>query len=101
MAARREIPDESDAAEGSVKKRGQEMTMRLLSWVFFAILAASPLQAAAAEAQPVAVAIADFDNFDTTGEDAERTAAHAARVKAFTDLLRQDLAGDGSYGTAP
>ena len=45
--------------------------------------------------------IADFDNFDTAGEDAERSAEHAERVKAFANLLRDDLAGDGRYRLVP
>jgi hypothetical protein len=77
------------------------MTMRLLCWVFLAILAAGLDQTAAAEAQPVSVAIADFDNFDTTGEDAARTADHAERVKAFADLLRTDLTADSRYRIVP
>src|SRR3954469_14207749 len=77
------------------------MTMRLLPLVFFVFLTAGLHQAAAAEAQPVPVAIADFDNFDTAGEEAQRTAEHAARVNAFTDLLRTDLAADGRYRIVP
>jgi hypothetical protein len=74
------------------------MTIRpLLSWLLLVLLVAGLHQAAAAEVQPVPVAIADFDNFDTTGEDAQRTAEHAERVKMFADLLRSDLSADGRY----
>ncbi|MEJ2375529.1 MAG: DUF2380 domain-containing protein [Pseudolabrys sp.] len=45
----------------------------------------------------VAAAIADFDNFDTSQEDAERTAKHAARVQTFAVLLRDDLAGQKKF----
>ena len=72
--------------------------MRRLSWVFFVVLTVGLHQAAPAEAQPVSVTIADFDNFDTAGEDARRSAEHAERVKAFASLLRIDLAAEGRYG---
>ena len=71
--------------------------MRQLSWVFFVVLTAGLHQATAVEAQPVSVTIADFDNFDTAGEGAQRTAEHAERVKAFANLLRIDLAAEGRY----
>jgi hypothetical protein len=50
-----------------------------------------------AVAEPIAVAIADFDNFDTSGENDNRTAQHAARVKAFAGILRDHLAADGRF----
>jgi hypothetical protein len=46
----------------------------------------------AASHTSVATAIADFDNVDTSREDANRTAKHAARVQGFAALLRNDLA---------
>lgn len=52
---------------------------------------------AAGNRAPIAAAIADFDNFDTSGEDADRTAAHAGRVNAFAGLLRSDLAAQNGF----
>jgi len=43
------------------------------------------------------VAIADFDNFDTAGEGAQRSAEHADRVRAFAEFLRGNLAGGRRY----
>jgi hypothetical protein len=48
-------------------------------------------------ADPVAAAVADFENLDTAGESGERTAAHAARVQAFDDRLRDLLAAGGAF----
>src|SRR5882724_2241936 len=52
-------------------------------------------------AQPIPVAIADFDNFDTAGEAPDRSAQHADRVKAFAGRLRDSLAGEGRYRIVP
>jgi len=83
-----------------MKKRSKGITMRQLSWVFFAVLTAGMHLAAAAEVQPVSGTIADFDNFDTAGEGARRSAEHAERVKAFAHLLRIDLAAESRYSFA-
>jgi hypothetical protein len=45
----------------------------------------------------VAAAVADFDNFDTSREDADRTAKHAARVQVFAALLRNELAAANKF----
>ena len=45
----------------------------------------------------VAVAISDFDNVDTSGESANRTAEHAARVQSFAAFLRDDLAVQNKF----
>jgi Protein of unknown function (DUF2380) len=54
------------------------------------ICAFNPTRTIASQGSLV-VALAAFDNVDTSGEDASRTAAHAARVRAFAGLLRDDL----------
>src|SRR4051812_27506947 len=77
------------------------MMMRLLSWAFFLVLVVGLHQAAGAEAQPVAVTIADFDNFDTAGEDARRMAEHAERGKGFANFLRSELSADGRFKIIP
>ncbi|MFC7398266.1 DUF2380 domain-containing protein [Chelatococcus sp. GCM10030263] len=52
---------------------------------------------AASQQAVVSVAIADFDNDDTAGEDSTRTTEHAARVDAFAGLLRDRLTAQGKY----
>jgi hypothetical protein len=77
------------------------MMTRLFVYALLTFLAVGWEQVAAGEGWPVAMAIADFDNFDTTGEDAERSAAHAGRVKAFADFLRNDIAADARFTIVP
>jgi hypothetical protein len=48
-------------------------------------------------AAPLAVAVADFDYFDTSGEVADQSAEHRARVASFAKLLRDNLAAQGDY----
>jgi hypothetical protein len=52
---------------------------------------------AASQQAVVSVAVADFDNDDTAGEDSTRNAQHAARVDAFAGLLRDKLTAQGKY----
>ena len=57
------------------------------------MLAVSVCNPALAQAPaPVFVAVADFDNIDTSGESSDRTIAHAARVQAFGSFIRDNLA---------
>ena len=48
-------------------------------------------------AAPIAVAVADFDYFDASGEVADQSAEHRARVASFAKLLRDNLAALGDY----
>jgi hypothetical protein len=48
-------------------------------------------------AAPLAVAVADFDYFDTSGEVADQSAEHRARVASFANLLRDNLAAQADY----
>ena len=48
-------------------------------------------------AAPIAVAVADFDYFDTSGEVVDQSAEHRARVASFAKLLRDNLAAQGDY----
>jgi hypothetical protein len=52
-------------------------------------------------ATPIAVAVADFDYFDTSGEVADQSAEHQARVASFANLLRENLAALGDYRVVP
>jgi hypothetical protein len=60
------------------------------------LCAVNPTRATANQGS-VAAAIAGIDNFDTSGEGANRTAEHAARVQAFATLLRNDLAVQNKF----
>lgn len=62
-----------------------------------AVSCAAPACRAAADGPPVAAAVADFDNHDTSGESSERNALHAARVEAFAEMLRERLARDRGF----
>ena len=57
-----------------------------------AIAATSSLSTRSPAAAPIAVAVADFDYFDTSGEVADQSAEHQARVASFANLLRDNLA---------
>src|SRR5215216_3445363 len=52
-------------------------------------------------AAPIAVAVADFDYFDTSGEVTDQSAEHRARVASFAKLLRDHLAAQGDYRVVP
>ena len=57
----------------------------------------SPARSLASNDYPIAVVVADFDNVDTSGEAADRTAHHAVRVRDFSSLLREGLASAANY----
>ena len=66
------------------------------------VLAALSLQAGGSPAAaPIAVAVADFDYFDTSGEVMDQSAEHRARVASFAKLLRDHLAAQGDYRVVP
>jgi hypothetical protein len=48
-------------------------------------------EAQAQSAAPITMAVADFDNLDTSGESGDRAAAHADRILAFAEILRDTL----------
>jgi Protein of unknown function (DUF2380) len=52
-------------------------------------------------ATPLAIAVADFDYTDTSGEVNDQGAAHSARVAQFADLVRQNLGAQGDYRVLP
>ena len=74
------------------------MRLRKTLAILFAAAILSLPAAGSRAAAPVAVAVADFDYSDTSGEVADQTMEHRARVAAFGDLLRQNLAAQGEYG---
>ena len=66
-----------------------------------AIAATSSPSTRSLAAAPIAVAVADFDYFDTSGEVADQSAEHRARVASFANLLRENLAALGDYRVVP
>ena len=52
-------------------------------------------------AAPLAVAVADFDYVDTSGEAVDQGAEHRARVASFAELLRDNIAAQGDYRVMP
>jgi hypothetical protein len=66
-----------------------------------AVAALSFLSARSPAAAPIAVAVADFDYFDTSGEVTDQTAEHVARVASFAKLLRDNVAAQGDYRVVP
>ena len=65
--------------------------------ILFALAALSFPSGRLPAAAPIAVAVADFDYFDTSGEVVDQSAEHRARVASFAALLRDNLAGLGDY----
>ena len=65
----------------------------------FAALSSQP--SASPAATPIAVAVADFDYFDTSGEVTDQSAEHRARVASFANLLRDNLAAQSDYRVVP
>jgi hypothetical protein len=78
---------------------GHSRNLPARSFAVFLILLALllPIRSLAVSNNAIAVAVADFDNFDTSDEAADRTAQHAARVQDFGRLLRDGLADAGNY----
>jgi hypothetical protein len=48
-------------------------------------------------ADPIKLAIADFDYKDTSGETQDQVAAHAERLRNFTQLIDDELSTSGKY----
>ena len=48
-------------------------------------------------ADPIKLAIADFDYKDTSGETQDQAAAHAERLRNFTQLIDDELSTSGKY----
>jgi len=61
------------------------------------VIALSFVPGGSPAAAPIAVAVADFDYFDTSGEVVDQSAEHRARVASFAALLRDNLAAQDGY----
>src|SRR5215470_12931582 len=58
-------------------------------------VAAQPVHAA--DGDPIAIAVLDFDYVDTSGEVRDQREVHAARLQRFAAALRNDLAQSGKF----
>jgi hypothetical protein len=61
------------------------------------MIAAGLARAADQRTAPVAIAVADFDYVDTSGEVRDQHVEHAARLQTFMRAIRDDLAGSSQY----
>jgi hypothetical protein len=66
-----------------------------------AVLLAMALANSAQAADTRAIAVADFDYSDSSGEAVDQSAQHRARMAAFADLLHADLARRAFVVTQP
>lgn len=75
--------------------RNEAIILMMASTIVAVLFWASTSEAFGQE--PVATVIAAFDNHDSSGEAAARTAEHAAHVEGFAGLIGARLAERGSY----
>src|SRR5580704_18611833 len=61
------------------------------------LILSTPLRGDDSQARPIAMAVADFDYTDTSGEPTSQQAEHEARLQAFSRTIRDDLASSGKY----
>jgi len=66
-------------------------------------LAIAPMAARADEAaaEPIPVAVAEFDYMDTSGEAQDQQAKHEAQLQSFADSIRAGLESSGKYRIVP
>jgi hypothetical protein len=69
---------------------------RHLRWLG-ALASAGALASSARAADPIKLAVADFDYLDTSGETQDQAAAHAERLRNFTQLIDDELSASGKY----
>jgi hypothetical protein len=61
------------------------------------LILSTPLRGDDAQARPIAMAVADFDYTDTSGEPTNQQSEHEARLQVFSRTIRDDLASSGKY----
>ncbi|MFA9461682.1 DUF2380 domain-containing protein [Thiohalorhabdus sp. Cl-TMA] len=71
------------------------------SVVLLMAMAYLTVPAPASAESPVPVVIADFDYKDTSGEVRDQSAEHAARMRTFVRILREQLSAGEEYAAAP
>jgi hypothetical protein len=78
--------------------QGQLPLQRALRCMGFALCLIAGVARGEGDASPAPKAVvADFSYLDTSGEPRDQTTAHAARLKAFNEKLRADLAEAKTY----
>ena len=81
---------------GSISTK--DFAHRCTALLIFLAAVTSPTRAPAlVEHTTVAIAVADFDYRDTSGEVTDQTAQHDERVHTFTNLIREELSAQGKY----
>src|SRR6478672_4070559 len=84
-----------------VTRRGALSLRSAVLTMLCAFAALSFQSGASPAATPIAVAVAEFDYFHTSGEVTDQSAEHRDRVASFAKLLRDDLAAQGDYRVVP
>lgn len=74
----------------AVRRSGLTLCLTLIGALLVAALPARG-------AEPLPIAVADFDYRDTSGEPRDQRAEHAEQLKALGDRLRAELADSGKY----
>jgi hypothetical protein len=86
--------DNIDSTAFVASRRKRRLTALALLCV---VTAPFCLAAGSHAATEIAVAVADFDYSDSSGEVTDQTQEHRARVASFAELLREDIAAGGAY----
>jgi hypothetical protein len=91
--------DPDQAIKGrEAEMQGQLALQRALRSLGFALCAVAGVARGEGDAFAIPnAAIADFSYLDTSGEARDQTVEHAARLKAFNEKIRTDLAGAKVY----
>lgn len=91
----------------SISKSGRWQMSRQyrsgIAGVAACFLAMLPMAARAddAAAEPIAVAVAEFDYIDTSGEPEDQQSKHAAQLQSFAESIRGGLESSGRYRVVP
>ena len=70
---------------------------RIVCWLGAAAMSCGYAISPAAAADRVALAVADFDYVDTSGEIKDQSAEHAARLQRFAGAVRDELSRSGTF----
>ncbi len=67
----------------------------------FLAMAPMAVRADEAAAEPIPIAVAEFDYIDTSGEPEDQRAKHAAQLQSFAESMRAGLESSGKYRVVP
>ena len=70
---------------------------RIVRWLAAAAISCWHMVTPVAAADQVALAVADFDYVDTSGEIRDQRAEHAARLEQFAGAVRDELSRSGTF----